>query len=85
MSNLKQDIAEKIAQTILTVYPDAQGLPEDLSGLLEVPPDPKMGDYAFPCFKLSRVLRKGPPVIAQSLAEAFDAPDLARAERAGGD
>ena len=84
MSNLKQDIAEKIAQTILTVYPDAQGLPEDLSGLLEVPPDPKMGDYAFPCFKLSRVLRKGPPVIAQSLAEAFDAPDLARAECAGG-
>ena len=84
MSNLKQDIAEKITQTILTVYPDAQGLPEDLSGLLEVPPDPKMGDYAFPCFKLSRVLRKGPPVIAQSLAEAFDAPDLARAECAGG-
>ena len=84
VSNLKQDIAEKIAQTILTVYPDAQGLPEDLSGLLEVPPDPKMGDYAFPCFKLSRVLRKGPPVIAQSLAEAFDAPDLARAECAGG-
>ena len=33
MSNLKQDIAEKIAQTILTVYPDAQGLPEDLSGV----------------------------------------------------
>ena len=84
VSNLKQDIAEKIAQTISAVYPDAQGLPEDLSGLLEVPPDPKMGDYAFPCFKLSRSLRKAPPMIAQSLGEAFDAPDLARAECAGG-
>ena len=84
MSNLKQDIAEKIVQTISAVYPDAQGLPEDLSGLLEVPPDPKMGDYAFPCFKLSRSLRKAPPMIAQRLQEAFDAPDLARAECAGG-
>ena len=84
MSNLKQDIAEKLTQTILKVYPDAQGLPEDLSGLLEVPPDPKMGDYAFPCFKLSRSLRKAPPMIAQSLEAAFDAPDLARAECAGG-
>ena len=84
MPNFKQAIAEKLKQTIVTVYPDAQGLPEDLEALLEVPPDPRMGDYAFPCFKLSRSLRKAPPLIASSLEAAFAAPDLARAESAGG-
>ncbi len=84
MRDLKRDIAAQLKQTIMTVYPAAEGLPEDLSGLLEVPPDPQMGDYAFPCFKLSRSLRKAPPVIAQSLEAAFDAPETARAECAGG-
>lgn len=34
---------------------------------LEVPPEPKLGDFAFPCFKLAKHLRKGPPQIAQLL------------------
>ena len=34
---------------------------------LEIPPDPKLGDFAFPCFKLSKELRKAPPQIAQQL------------------
>lgn len=31
---------------------------------LEVPPDPKLGDFAFPCFKLAKEFRKGPPQVA---------------------
>ena len=31
-----------------------------------------MGDYAFPCFKLSKALRMGPPMIAKKLAESLD-------------
>ena len=26
---------------------------DELAGMMEYPPDPKMGDIAFPCFKLS--------------------------------
>lgn len=35
---------------------------------LETPPDPKLGDLAFPCFKLAKQLRKGPPQIAAQIA-----------------
>ncbi|MGI6527002.1 MAG: arginine--tRNA ligase [Caldicoprobacterales bacterium] len=36
--------------------------------MLEVPPNPEMGDLALPCFKLSRILRKSPVQIAEELA-----------------
>jgi arginyl-tRNA synthetase len=36
---------------------------------LETPPDRQMGDFAFPCFKLSKALRKAPPMIAGEIAE----------------
>ena len=39
--------------------------------MIETPADIKMGDYAFPCFKLAKLLRKAPPVIAKSIAEAI--------------
>lgn len=39
----------------------------ELEALLEVPPNPDMGDYSLPCFKLSKVLRKAPPAIAEEL------------------
>lgn len=39
--------------------------------LLEIPPDPKLGDFAVPCFTLAKRLRKGPPQIAKELAAAF--------------
>ncbi len=36
--------------------------------VLEVPPDPALGDYAFPCFILSKKLKKSPQAIAEWLA-----------------
>ncbi|MEE2717916.1 MAG: arginine--tRNA ligase [SAR324 cluster bacterium] len=44
-----------------------------LLALLEQPPDPEMGDYAFPCFQLARQFRKAPPAIAAELAEQWAA------------
>jgi arginyl-tRNA synthetase len=44
---------------------------EELYSLLDAPPTPDMGDFALPCFKLAKLLRKPPVVIAQSLAETF--------------
>ncbi len=34
---------------------------------LEIPPEPQLGDFAFPCFKLAKQLKKSPPQIAQAL------------------
>jgi len=35
---------------------------------LEVPPDNKLGDFAFPCFVLSKKLKKNPKIISKELA-----------------
>ncbi|MBW2989536.1 arginine--tRNA ligase [Candidatus Woesearchaeota archaeon] len=36
---------------------------------LEVPPNPELGDYAFPCFSLARSFKKSPDKIAEELAK----------------
>lgn len=41
----------------------------EVCSMIEVPSDEKMGDFAFPCFKLAKVFRKAPPLIAQEIAE----------------
>ena len=41
---------------------------EEIVALIEVPPNKDMGDYAFPCFKLAKVFRKAPNMIAAELA-----------------
>ncbi|WP_297132101.1 arginine--tRNA ligase [Terrisporobacter sp.] len=46
---------------------------EEILALIEVPPNKEMGDYAFPCFKLAKVFRKAPNMIAQELAESIEA------------
>ena len=82
--DMKQRIAGLVGEMLQAAYPDAQGLPEDIAALLEVPPDPALGDYAFPCFKLSKALRMGPPMIAKKLSEAVSRPEVARVECVGG-
>ncbi len=41
---------------------------EEFGGLLEIPPEEKMGDYALPCFTLAKKLRKNPALIAEEIA-----------------
>ena len=41
----------------------------DVASLIEVPTDEKMGDYAFPCFRLAKEFRKAPDAIAAEIAE----------------
>ena len=63
----KQDLAAAIA--------DASALPaQDILPMVEIPADPKMGDYAFPCFRLAKTLRKAPPAIAADIAEKLSSP-----------
>ena len=46
---------------------------EEIVALIEVPPNKDMGDFAFPCFKLAKVFRKAPNMIAADLAENIEA------------
>ena len=46
---------------------------EEIVALIEVPPNKEMGDFAFPCFKLAKVFRKAPNMIAADLAENIEA------------
>ena len=43
---------------------------------LEAPPNPEMGDYAFPCFILAKEWKKTPNEIAQELIKKFKPNDL---------
>ena len=58
---------------------------EEINGLLEIPPKADMGDFAFPCFKLAKVFRKAPPMIAADLKEKIGCPEfLSHVEVMGG-
>ena len=62
MVDFKKIIADEI-------YDEALGLSvEDIMALIEIPNDEKMGDYAFPCFRLAKALRKAPQMIAADIA-----------------
>lgn len=45
---------------------------KEIESYIENPPNSDLGDYAFPCFKLAKALRKAPPVIAQDIKEQID-------------
>lgn len=84
--DMKQSIAQVIVEAMEECYPGVEGLvqAQEIAGFLEVPPEKEMGDYAFPCFKLSKQLRMGPPQIAATLATAVDRPQLCTAKQMGG-
>ena len=48
----------------------------EIASALAVPPDTGMGDYALPCFKFAKVLRKSPACIAEELAKSFPADSV---------
>ena len=65
MLNFKEIIAKKIS---LATEIDTN----ELENYIEIPPNKEMGDYAFPCFKLAKALRKAPPAIAAELKEKIE-------------
>ena len=76
MINYTEKIAELLSAHI-------EGLEEaEIRDMIETPADSSMGDFALPCFKLARVLRKAPPMIAKGIAEAIaDDPMFAKVEQ----
>lgn len=73
-------------QRIAAAIAAQTGLEADqLRDWLETPPDPAMGDYAFPCFRLAKTMRKAPPAIAAELAGSIGHIDgIASMEAKGG-
>lgn len=65
MIDFKEEIADIVAK--------ATGIEnEEIKSYIEVPKDVKNGDYAFPCFRLAKVLKKAPLVIAQEIKEKIE-------------
>jgi arginyl-tRNA synthetase len=56
----------------------------ELQRAIEVPPSVQLGDYAFPCFPLAKILRKAPQAVAAELATAFQPTALVNEARATG-
>lgn len=60
---------------------------EEIASALEIPKKADMGDYAFPCFKLAKVFRKAPNMIAEDLKQKIEENNydiLAKVENVGG-
>lgn len=70
MINFKQEIAKQISEVTNINW-------EELENYLEIPPETKMGDYAFPCFKLAKTLKKAPPAIAMQIKEEIKTENTA--------
>lgn len=79
MIDFKENIAQKISEVTNIDK-------EELKTYIEIPPNSDLGDYAFPCFKLAKTLRKAPPVIASEIKEAikFDDGSIEKIEIVGG-
>lgn len=65
MADFKQIIGQAIAK--VTNINE-----EELESYIEKPKDQKNGDYAFPCFKLAKELRKAPAIIANEIQEKIE-------------
>ena len=69
MNEVTRAISEFVSREI--------GLPaEEVEKGVEVPRDPRWGDYSFPCFSLAKVKRKAPALIAQEVARNFHPDSL---------
>mgnify|MGYP003264785704 FL=1 len=78
MKNFKQIIAKQISKTI-------EINAKELEGYIETPKDSKNGDYAFPCFRLAKELRKAPPAIASEIKEKLEpVEEIEKVEVTGG-
>lgn len=70
MIDFKKEIAEIIAKNLEELTED------EIKSMIEIPQDQSMGDYAFPCFRLAKTMRKAPNLIAAELAEKLQGEKL---------
>ncbi|GHU88090.1 arginine--tRNA ligase [Spirochaetia bacterium] len=75
MYDYKNPWKVRIARALNRVMQDAgiEGTVEPSRIVAEIPPNPELGDLGFPMFSFAKLLRKGPPQIAQAVAEVLAA------------
>ncbi|MDW8800362.1 arginine--tRNA ligase [Clostridium sp. A1-XYC3] len=56
---------------------------DTIEKLIEIPPKAEMGDYAFPCFQLSKALRKAPNMISEELKGKINKEGFEKVENLG--
>lgn len=66
------DFKEKIAEEISKAITSEKAV---IKEYIEVPKDNKMGDYALPCFKLAKEMKKSPVIIATEIKEKIEMPN----------
>lgn len=79
MINFKEEIAKIIEKAIDLEY-------IELVSYIEVPKEKNMGDYAFPCFRLAKTLKKAPQAIAEEVKQKLELDEelIEKTEVAGG-
>ena len=79
MIDFKKTIAKAIAEVVNIDE-------KELETYIEIPKDANNGDYAFPCFKLAKELKKAPPMIANDIKNniKIDEEIIEKVEVAGG-
>lgn len=63
-----------VAQELAKCLPELE-LAQIAEGI-EIPKEKTMGDYAFPCFRLAKTLRKAPNLIAQDVAAKLEGSEI---------
>lgn len=77
MKKYKNHIAEKISELA--------GIgKKDIESYIEMPPSADMGDLAFPCFSLAKILKKSPAMIAKDFQSRLTDDDLIERIEASG-
>jgi arginyl-tRNA synthetase len=69
----KKIVAERIKQLVDLEI-------ETIEKLIEIPPRPEMGEFAFPCFQLAKVMKKAPNMIANDLKEKIEMEGFEKVE-----
>lgn len=49
---------------------------EEIAEAIAVPPDSSMGDFALPCFRFAKVMRKSPVAIAEELSKSYKTDEV---------
>ena len=65
MIQFKNEIAKEISKATEIEQ-------NEIEGYIEIPKDQNNGDYAFPCFRLAKTLKKSPQVIAEDIKEKIE-------------
>ncbi|MDD3947108.1 MAG: arginine--tRNA ligase, partial [Clostridia bacterium] len=80
MADYSNPNKQKIAELIQIVGVST----EEIYSLLAVPSDSAMGDYALPCFRFAKTLRKAPQAIAAELSETLANNGFCKVEAVNG-